>query len=224
MRLILRIVVCLLLAILAYWIGGIGIYRFVDPPGTPLMVFRLASGNGWHYQPVRMELMAPDLGRAVIAAEDNRFCQHRGVDFDAVATAIEDYQETGRARGASTITMQVARNLFLWQGGGVVRKAFEVPLAFALELAWPKRRILEVYLNIAEWGRGVYGAAASAERHFRKVPANLTTFEASLMAAVLPSPRRWKASKPTKYIEGRAAAITGRMSKLSPEYFRCVGL
>src|SRR5262249_15564125 len=172
------------------------------------------EGEGLDHRPRPLSAIALALGDAVIAAEDNRFCLHAGVDWNAVGEALDDLEEKGRLRGASTITMQVARNLFLWPGGGALRKAVEVPLAFAIELAWPKRRILEVYLNIAEWGHGLYGGEAASLGHFRKPAARLSAHEAALLAAVLPNPRRWDAGRPTEYIERRARAIEARIAKL----------
>ena len=124
--------------------------------------------------------------------------------------------EPGRLRGASPITMQTARNLFLWPGGGFVRKAVEAPLALAIDFAWPKRRVVEVYLNIVEWGPGIYGAEAAAQAHFGVAAADLTERQAALLAAVLPNPRRWSAGEPTGYIVERAAGIRRRAGQLGP--------
>src|SRR5690606_3078698 len=140
----------LLIAVGGYWIVGLVIYRFFDPPATPLMFIRLSQCEGWDHRQARLSKIDRDLTYAVNSAEDNRLCLHRGVDFTAVGEALEDYQDRGRLRGASTITMQVARNLYLWPGGGVLRKGVEIPLAFAIDLAWPKRRIMEIYLNVVE--------------------------------------------------------------------------
>lgn len=206
---------------LGYWIAGLALYRFVDPPLTPLMVIRLVEGDGLRRTSLPLSSMSRELPRAVVAAEDNRFCFHSGIDFTEVQNAVEEYREGGRLRGASTISMQVARNLFLWPGGGFVRKAIEAPLAMAIDFVWPKRRILEVYLNIAEWGTGRFGAAAGAELHFRKRPGQLTRREAALMAAILPNPRHWDAGRPGPYVSGRAGTIAGRIPTLEPDFFRC---
>jgi monofunctional biosynthetic peptidoglycan transglycosylase len=171
---------------------------------------------------VSLKQVAPFLPRAVIAAEDNRFCQHRGIDFGAVQEAIEEREETGRVRGASTITMQVARNLFLWPGGGYPRKAVEAALALTIDLLWPKRRIIEVYLNIAEWGDGVFGAEAAARHHFGKSAAQLSQHEAALLAATLPSPRKWHAGRPGPYVQSRSLMLLGRASGLGP-LASCIG-
>ncbi|MCK6449639.1 MAG: monofunctional biosynthetic peptidoglycan transglycosylase [Alphaproteobacteria bacterium] len=197
-------------------------YRVVDPPVTPLMLIRKSEGATLKHRNVPLEKIAPSLPRAAIAAEDNRFCQHHGIDFDAVQDAIEEREETGRVRGASTITMQVARNLFLWPGGGYPRKAVEAALALTIDALWPKRRIIEVYLNIAEWGDGVFGAEAAARHHFGKPAAQLSAHEAALLAATLPSPRKWHAGRPGPYVQGRAQTIQGRSGQLGP-LLACVG-
>jgi monofunctional biosynthetic peptidoglycan transglycosylase len=158
----------------------------------------------------------------VVAAEDGRFCSHNGIDFDAVGDAMADYEERGRLRGASTISMQVARNVFLWTGGGVVRKAIEAPLALALDALWPKRRVMEVYFNIAEWGPGIFGAEAAAQHYFHKPAAALSSFEAARLAAILPNPLRWSAAQPTAYIEHRAGVIQTRMLQLNRTQTACL--
>ncbi|MCW5751757.1 MAG: monofunctional biosynthetic peptidoglycan transglycosylase [Alphaproteobacteria bacterium] len=221
MRHLLRAVLIAIALVIGYWTLGIVIYRFVDPPLTPLMAIRLIEGDGLRRNPVALSGVSRELSRAVVAAEDNRFCFHFGIDFAEVQNAVEEYREGGRLRGASTISMQVARNLFLWPGGGFLRKAIEAPLALAIDLAWPKRRILEVYLNIAEWGPGRFGAAAAAEVYFHKPPSQLTRREAALMAAILPSPRHWNAARPTAYVSSRAYAVAARIPTLDPDYFRC---
>lgn len=223
MRFLLRLAKIILLALLVFWLGGLILFRFVEPPATPLMVIRSIERGRWvEYHPRPLPAVAPAVARAVIASEDSRFCFHRGIDLGAVQEAIDDYGETGRLRGASTITMQVARNLFLWPGGGFVRKAIELPLALALDLAWPKRRIIEVYLSIAETGPGLFGAEAAAQAHFGKAAARLSETEAARIAAVLPNPNRWSAARPTAYIERRTGIIRGRMGQLSRDQVACL--
>jgi monofunctional biosynthetic peptidoglycan transglycosylase len=213
----------LLLALpLALWLLGLLLWRVVLPPATPLMALRSIEQGAWvAHRTVPLEAVAPALARAVIASEDTRFCQHRGIDLDAVQDALADYRERGRLRGASTITMQVARNLFLWDGGGLLRKGLEAPLALALDALWPKRRILEVYLNIAEWGPGVFGAEAAAWHWFGKPAARLSADEAARLVAILPSPRRWRASEPTPWLRGRAAIIRARSGQLAQWQLAC---
>lgn len=218
-----RLLVALIVAALVFWAAGLLLFRFVLPPATPLMVIRSIERDAWvDYRPVRTDTIAPALGRAVVAAEDARFCLHDGVDLQAFEQVWQEYRVNGRLRGASTITMQVARNLFLWNGGGVVRKALELPLAWALDALWPKRRILEVYLNIAEWGDGVFGAEAAARAHFARSAAHLTTFQAARLAAVLPSPRRWSASQPGPYVVARTGTLQRRIGQLSQAQRRCL--
>ena len=156
--------------------------------------------------------MSPALLRSVIAAEDARFFVHHGVDFAELERA-RDYNERQRGkrvRGASTITMQCARSTFLWTGRTWLRKGIEVYFTALLELLWSKRRILEVYVNVVEWGEGVYGIDAASQRAFGVPAKRLTPQQASLLAAVLPSPQRWSATAPSTYVRGRAARIAAR--------------
>ncbi|MCC7272037.1 MAG: monofunctional biosynthetic peptidoglycan transglycosylase [Alphaproteobacteria bacterium] len=211
----------LVLALLPFAL--IVLYRWVDPPGTPLMVIRRIEGAAIDHRAAPLDAVAPALPRAIIAAEDNRFCGHAGIDFDAVRDALDEQEETGRLRGASTITMQLARNLFLWPGGGFARKALEAPLALAIDALWPKRRVMEVYLGVIEWGDGIFGAEAAARRHFRKPARALGRSEAARLAAVLPNPRRWNAAAPTAYIQRRAAIIDRRIDQLDRTMVACIG-
>ena len=188
-------------------------YRVMPVPVTPLMLLRDAPiDRRW----VALEEIAPALPRAVIAAEDNLFCEHWGVDWQSLSAAVEAYAYGERAGGGSTITMQTAKNLFLWPGRHPVRKAIEFPLTLLIELLWPKRRILEVYLNVVEWGDGIYGAEAAARHHFGKPARDLTATEAARLAAVLPSPLKWSASRPGDYVLRRAATIRRRVGQLGP--------
>jgi monofunctional biosynthetic peptidoglycan transglycosylase len=208
---------------LLYWGATLLLWRLFDPPATPLMVLRSIEQGAWvDHRSIDLDRVAPALARAVIAAEDTGFCRHAGIDFDAVQQAVDDYRERGRLRGASTITMQVARNLFLWDGGGALRKALEAPLALTLDALWPKRRILETYFNIAEWGPGVFGAEAAAQHHFGKPAAHLSSDEASRLAAILPSPRRWSAVEPTPYVRSRATTIRARSQQLAAWQLACL--
>jgi monofunctional glycosyltransferase len=189
----------------------IALYRFVPVPLTPLMVLRWIEGEGLEKQWVDYDQLSPNLRRAVIASEDARFCQHHGFDFDAIGDAWDGYESGGRLRGASTITQQTAKNLVLWPGGDWLRKIVEIYPTVLLELLWPKQRILETYLNIVEWGHGIYGAEAASRFYFDRSARTLTASEAALMAAVLPNPRRWSPARPTGYIRSRAATILARM-------------
>ncbi len=217
LRLAVKIVVALAVLVLAL----IVLYRWVDPPVTPLMLIRLPAEGRIDRHIVPLSAISPELWHAVIASEDNRFCRHHGIDWGAVNDAVNEYDEQGRLRGASTITMQVARNLFLWPGRGFVRKGIEAGIALTIDALWPKRRVLEVYLNVIEWGDGIYGAETASRAYFRVPAARLSRHEAALMAAVLPNPRRWSPAWPTEYIAGRADAIAGRIPKLDG-YYDCL--
>jgi monofunctional biosynthetic peptidoglycan transglycosylase len=192
--------------------AGILLYGLVPPPVTPLMVQRLFEGEGLQRQWASRQAIAPDLFRAVIAAEDARFCEHYGFDAVELDKALRDWRRGRRIRGASTITMQTAKNLFLWPGRNLVRKGAEAYLTPWLELGWSKARILELYVNVAEWGPGIYGAEAAARAYFGKSAVALSAGEAALLAAVLPNPREWTPAKPSAYVRERARTIRTRMA------------
>lgn len=192
------------------------VYRILPPPITPLMVIRLIEGQGLERDWVAWEEISPHLKRAAVAAEDNLFCEHDGFDWASLEAAVRSYADGKRAGGGSTITMQTAKNLFLWPRRSVIRKALEVPLTAGLELLWPKERILEVYLNIAEWGPGIYGAEAAAQANFGVTAKKLNLRQASQLAAVLPSPLKWRASPPGDYVARRARTIRQRVDQLGP--------
>lgn len=191
------------------------LYSFVPPPLTPLMVIRLFEGEGLSKDWVGYDAISPNLVRAVIAAEDSGYCQHWGFDFEAIRKALQHNERSKRLRGGSTISNQTAKNVFLWPGdtriGRYTRKAIEPYFTVLIEMMWGKRRIMEVYLNVVEWGHGIYGAEAAAQFHFNKPAATLSRREAALLAAVLPNPRRFAAGKPSGYVSQRASAIQGRM-------------
>jgi monofunctional biosynthetic peptidoglycan transglycosylase len=210
-----RFVAYTLVAALALPVLLILVYRFVPPPLTPLMVIRWAQGAPIRQRSVPLDRISPALIRAVVASEDEKFCFHHGFDWDAEAAAWKDWRAGREPKGASTITMQTAKNLFLWPGRSVVRKAIEAYLTVWLELLWSKPHIIETYLNIIEWGDGIYGAEAAAEAHFHKPAAALSAREAALFAAVLPNPRRWSPEAPTAYIDARAATIRARMPEVA---------
>ena len=190
------------------------LYRYVPPPVTPLMVIRFIGGEGLEKDWTPLEEISRHARYAVIAAEDNNFCVHDGFDWDAVREATIDYLEGERLRGASTISMQTAKNVYLWPGRTFVRKGLEAPLTVLIEYLWDKQRILEIYLNIAEWGPGVYGIEAAAQTHFGKPAARLTRREAALLAAILPSPRKWSPARPGEYVRARASQIERRIRGL----------
>ncbi len=181
------------------------LYRWVNPPVSALMIGRSIAGTEVERTWMPLERISPHLMRAVILSEDGGFCRHHGVDWAAMVEAIES------DRGGSTITMQVVKNLFLWPSRSYVRKAVEIGLAYLVEALWPKRRILEIYLNIAEWGDGVFGAEAAAQTHFGKRAARLTAEEAALLAAVLPSPIERTAGAPSGMTGRLASRLLVRM-------------
>lgn len=217
-RFLLRFVAVVLLAPLVLLLA----YRFLPVPGTPLMLMRLAEGEPLRYDWVSLGEIAPSLPRLVVAAEDNLFCRHWGFDADAVQRELEKALDGEESRGASTLSMQVAKNLFLWPGRSFVRKGLEAWLTPYVELVLPKRRIIEIYLNIAEWGPGIYGAEAAARAHCRVPAARLSEAQAAQMAAVLPNPRRWSASSPTPYIQNRAQLYRQRVGQLGDAYLGCL--
>lgn len=208
-------------AVAALWLALILLYRWIDPPITPLMLLRMPEMHRIDRRWVPLGRISPELQEAAIASEDNRFCIHHGIDWGAVSSAAGEFETEGRLRGASTITMQTARNLLLWPGGGFFRKGLEAGLAIAIDAFWPKRRILEVYLNVIEWGDGIYGAEAAARAFFHEGALRLSRHQAALMAAVLPNPRHWSAVRPDGYVAERAALIAERMDRLEG-YYGCL--
>jgi monofunctional biosynthetic peptidoglycan transglycosylase len=210
-----------ILAVVGGAVALVLLYRVVDPPLTPLML-RHAATDGVTKEWVDLERISPALLRSVIAAEDAGFFAHRGVDWRAIDRAREYNARHGDEprRGGSTITMQSARNVFLWSGKSYVRKGLEVALAYLIELVWGKRRILEVYLNVIEWGPGIYGVEAASRASFGIPASALDPQRAALLAAVLPNPRRWSPSRPTPYLMSRARLIERRAGHVRLEIAR----
>lgn len=199
--------------------------RFAPVPGTILMSQRSLEGQDVRHDWVPLDKISPRLVHAVIAAEDAKFCAHGGIDWEAVEAAREwNAKNPDRSRrGGSTISQQTAKNVFFWNGGGMPRKAGEAWMTYVIEAVWGKRRIMEVYLNVAEWGDGLFGAEAAAQARFGKSAADLSEREAALLAAVLPSPNKWKAVNPGPYVQRRAGSIQGRMRVVANEgYAACV--
>ncbi len=198
------------------------VYKFIPPPFTPIMILRVFEGwfegenIGIRKRWVSYEEISVNLFRAVVSAEDARFMNHNGFDWDAIEAAkrYNESRKGKRLRGASTISMQTAKNAFLWHGRNYVRKALEAYFTVLIELIWGKKRILEVYVNIIEFGKGIYGVQAASEYFFHKDAKDLTRREAALLAAVLPNPRRWSPNAPTPYIEKRVEFIQGRMNSV----------
>jgi len=214
------------LAVILLTVVPVVLLRWIPPPTSAVMVekrvgeMRRSKGRGGiHYRWTRWNAISAPMGLAVVAAEDQKFPQHWGFDFYSIADAVGEQGVRGRVRGASTITQQVARNLFLWQGRSYTRKTLEAYFTVLLELFWPKRRILEVYLNIAEFGDGIYGVGAAAQTFFGKRPMEIHASEAALLAAVLPNPIRFSVRNPSAYVRQRAAWIEHQMMQLGgPAY------
>ncbi|PKN40659.1 MAG: monofunctional biosynthetic peptidoglycan transglycosylase [Deltaproteobacteria bacterium HGW-Deltaproteobacteria-18] len=201
------------------------IFRFIPPPTSAFIITcqveRLldpASGPAVMHEWTPMRRIPAHMALAVVAAEDQNFPNHFGFDLDAIARAVKHNKKSQNVRGASTISQQTAKNLFLWSGRSYVRKALEAGLTVLIELLWSKERILEVYLNIAQFGDGTYGVGAAAKRFFGKTPAGLTTREAALLASVLPSPDRFSPARPSSYLRQRAQWVQTQMRQLGPNH------
>jgi monofunctional glycosyltransferase len=210
-----RFLLAIALVFVALPAGLIALYRVVPPPVTPLMVIRLFEGYGIEKDWTSLDQMAAVVPRSVIAAEDNRFCRHFGFDVQAIREQVERYADGLVVRGASGITQQTAKNLFLWPGQDWLRKGLETYLALGLEIAWPKRRILEVYLNVAEFGPGIYGVESAARANFGKPAARLTGREAALLASILPAPLHRSAAKPSAAVLHKADVVRRRVDQIS---------
>ncbi len=202
--------------------------RWIPPVTTAVMVERRI--DAWlNHRPyylehkwVKWSQISPNAALAVIAAEDQNFPTHHGFDFDSIQRAVDEHERGRRLRGASTISQQVAKNVFLWSGRSFVRKGLEAWFTVLVELTWSKRRILEVYLNIVELGNGVFGVEAAGRRYFRKPAAQLSAEDAALLAAVLPNPLRLKAARPSAYVEERRAWILQQMNQLGTGYLKTI--
>ena len=209
----------------AAWLAAVFLlivaYRFINPPLSALMVQQRLSGQEITQDWVALGDVSPSVIRAVVLSEDGRFCSHGGIDFDAMQDAIERAAD-GAPRGASTISMQVTKNLFLWPSKSYVRKAIEIPLTYVIETLWPKRRILEVYLNIAEWGPGIFGVEAASQFHFGKPAARLNEREAARLAVALPNPYIRDAGDPGPRTLRLASDIQGRMRASPMSQTACV--
>jgi monofunctional glycosyltransferase len=201
------------------------LFSFVNPPVTPLMVkrslIRKSNGEftGIHKNWVSYRNLSPHLIQAVVAAEDNRFSEHWGIDVEAVQKAVDYNKKHRRKRGASTISQQVAKNVFLWPARSYIRKGFELYFTVLIETVWSKKRIMVVYLNVMETGDGIYGAEAAAQKYFHKKASQLNRGEAALIAACLPNPRQRNPARPTSYLLRRQARILSIMRKIGPVHF-----
>jgi monofunctional glycosyltransferase len=202
--------------------------RWIPPATSAFMLEKRIAGilrkeprKEIRYRWIGWESISPQMRLAVVAAEDQKFPHHWGFDFESIANAVQEQEARGRLRGASTITQQVARNLFLWPERSYLRKGLEAYFTVLLELLWSKRRVLEVYLNVAEFGDGAYGVSAAAQSFFGKRPRDLQTEEAAVLAAVLPNPARLRARNPSTYVRERAVWIQEQMAHLGgPAYLR----
>lgn len=211
-----RPVLTLFLMLVLLGSGSIVLQRFIAPPTTFLMISRAVGGEGLSYRWRSLDRISPRLVQAVIASEDSTFCAHNGFDMKAIERALKanaraEKRGSGRIRGGSTISQQTAKNAFLWPGRDWIRKGLEAGYTVAIETVWGKRRIMEVYLNVAEWAPGVYGAEAASQHWFGKSADELSAREAARLAAILPSPRRYSASAPGPYVRRRASRIQAAM-------------
>ena len=205
------------LTLLLLPIGGALVHAVVPPLTTLLMVKQAVRGEGLSYQWRSLDDISPRLVDAAIAAEDAGFCEHRGFDMKAIEKALKanarsEKRGSGRIRGGSTISQQTAKNVFLWPGRDWIRKGMEAGYTVLIETVWGKRRIMEVYLNVAEWAPGVYGAEAAARHWYGKSAKDLTAREAARLAAILPAPRRYQAASPGPYVRRRASRIQAAMN------------
>jgi len=217
-----RPLLTLFLLLLLLGTGSVVIQRFLPPPATFLMVSRAIGGEGLSYRWRSLDDISPRLVQAVIASEDSTFCAHRGFDMKSIERALKanaraEQRGSGRIRGGSTISQQAAKNAFLWPGRDWIRKGLEAGYTVAIETVWGKRRIMEVYLNVAEWAPGVYGAEAASQHWFGKSADDLSAREAARLAAILPSPRRYSASAPGPYVRRRAARIQAAVGTVSEQ-------
>ncbi|TLV06488.1 monofunctional biosynthetic peptidoglycan transglycosylase [Klebsiella indica] len=222
-----RFLLRLLLVCVAVWCGGIALFSILPVPFSAVMLERQAgawlSGDFQyvaHSDWVGMDQISPWMGLAVIAAEDQKFPEHWGFDIPAIEKALaHNERHENRIRGASTLSQQTAKNLFLWEGRSWLRKGLEAGLTVGIEMVWSKKRILTVYLNIAEFGHGTFGVEAASQRYFHKPASKLTASEAALLAAVLPNPIRFRVDAPSGYVRSRQAWILRQMRQLGGEGF-----
>jgi monofunctional glycosyltransferase len=213
-----------LLALSLVWVLA---YRFIDPPVTSLMLRDWSQDKTVKQSWRDLDQINRNLVYAAIAAEDARFCSHWGFDFEAIEDAMEANErarERGRKRlrGASTISQQTAKNAFLWPDRSWVRKGAETYFTLAMEALWPKRRIMEVYLNIAEWGPGIYGAEAASQHYFGKSAARLTRAEAARLASILPSPLKWSPTQPSKRVARKARVVRKGINVVADDSGGCI--
>ena len=210
-----RATLCVSMALAFGFAALILLYRFV-PPVSTLILAEEIKGEIAERRYVSLARISEQLRKAVIVSEDARFCHHHGVDWGALRLVINHSGADGPARGASTIPMQTAKNLFLWPSRSYLRKAIEIPLALMIDFEWPKTRTLEVYLNVAQWGHGIFGAEAAARRYFHKSAEQLDEREAALLATALPLPQHRNPARPSPRHAGLAARLIARMHSAGP--------
>jgi monofunctional biosynthetic peptidoglycan transglycosylase len=201
------------------------VYAFVPPPVSAMMIWKKLAGNEIDYRWRPLSETSQNLVRSVVTAEDARICEHNGVDWEALSDVVNEAinNDGGPTRGGSTITQQVAKNLFLWPSRSYVRKGLELPLALWIDLVWSKRRIVEVYVNTAEWAPGVYGVEAAAQHHFKKSGKSMSKTQAAQLAAALPNPAMRDAGKPGPKVRAKARTIRKRVNSTLP-YLDCLKL
>jgi monofunctional biosynthetic peptidoglycan transglycosylase len=212
--------VLVVLLVLPYLLIPVYALPFTRPVST-LMLSELFLLRGYDRQWVDLDDISPNLVRAVMMSEDGQFCAHGGVDWVQMRGVVQDALDGEQTRGASTISMQTAKNLFLWNGRFFVRKILELPLAMTSDFIWSKRRMMEIYLNVAEWGPGIYGAEAAAQHHFKTSAAKLSSSQAALLAVALPNPFTRVASKPGRGMR-RLAGVVERRARGSGDYIKCI--
>jgi monofunctional biosynthetic peptidoglycan transglycosylase len=220
-RRMLRLIGWTAVLFVALSVGAVVAFRWIDPPTSAFMIRErvIAPGSGAKAYTVRHQWVdwadtSPQVKVAVIASEDQNFPAHYGFDLKSINDALAERQSGGRVRGASTISQQVAKNLFLWPAQSWLRKGLEAYFTVLIETLWPKQRILEVYLNVAEFGRGVFGVGAASDIYFHKRASRLSAYDAALLAAVLPSPKKMRVNAPSNYVRSRQQWILGQMRGL----------
>ena len=219
-----RVISALIWAILIIHLYAL-ILRVVPVPGTILMVQRAMAGEEIRKDWTPIENISEHLPRAVMGGEDSRFCEHKGLDVQAIKDALADNREGGKRRGGSTLSQQTAKNVFLWNGGGYPRKAVEAWFSLFTNAVWGKRRTMEIYLNVAEWGDGIFGAEAAAQARFEKSAKDLNADEAAQLAAVLPSPNKWRLDPPSDFVNRRADTLIKRAEIIrTSQYDSCLNL
>ena len=222
MKTITRLLLWIIIFFFGSTIAAVVVYKWMPVYITPLMITRsIENDDEMQHKWVPIEEISENMALAVVSSEDNLFMSHSGFDFDQIQKAIEEAEKTGRQRGASTISQQTAKNVFLWNGRSWVRKGLEAYFTVLIELIWGKERIMEVYLNSIEMGPGIYGAEAVAQAHFGKSASKLTRREAALIAATLPNPLKYSSKNPSKYMRKRQRQISRLMGLVENPHIGC---